>query len=41
VILSIYSRYAVGWMLATCESAALAEKLIADTAPSKESAEAS
>jgi len=31
VILDIYSRYAVGWMLATSESAALAEKLIADT----------
>jgi putative transposase len=32
VILDIYSRYAVGWMLATRESSALAEKLIADTA---------
>jgi len=31
VILDIYSRYAVGWMIATRESAALAEKLIADT----------
>ena len=31
VILDIYSRYAVGWMLAPRESAALAEKLIADT----------
>jgi putative transposase len=31
VILDIYSRYAVGWMLATCESAVLAEKLIAET----------
>jgi len=31
VILDIYSRYAVGWMLATRESAALAEKLITDT----------
>jgi putative transposase len=31
VILDIYSRYAVGWMLAARESAALAEKLIADT----------
>ena len=31
VILDIYSRYAVGWMVATCESAALAEKLIAPT----------
>jgi putative transposase len=29
VILDIYSRYVVGWMVATCESAALAEKLIA------------
>ena len=32
VILDIFSRYAVGWMLATRESAALAERLIADTA---------
>jgi putative transposase len=31
VILDIYSRYAVGWMVATCESAVLAEKLIAET----------
>ena len=31
VILDIYSRYAVGWMVATCESAALAGKLIAAT----------
>jgi putative transposase len=31
VILDIYSRYVVGWMAATCESAALAEKLIAAT----------
>jgi putative transposase len=31
VILGIYSRYAVGWMVATCESAVLAEKLIAET----------
>jgi len=31
VILDVYSRYAVGWMLADCESAALAEALIADT----------
>jgi putative transposase len=31
VILDIYSRYAVGWMLATCESAVLAEKLISET----------
>ena len=31
VILDIFSRYAVGWMVATCESAVLAEKLIAAT----------
>src|SRR6476619_1992497 len=31
VILDIYSRYAVGWTVATRESAALAEKLIAMT----------
>jgi putative transposase len=31
VILDIYSRYAVGWMVATRESAALAGKLIAST----------
>jgi putative transposase len=31
VILDIYSRYVAGWMLATRESAALAEKLISDT----------
>ena len=31
VILDIYCRYVVGWMLATRESAALAEQLIADT----------
>ncbi len=29
VILDIYSRHVAGWMVATCESAALAEKLIA------------
>lgn len=29
VILDVYSRYVVGWTLATCESAALAERLIA------------
>ena len=29
MILDIYSRYVVGWMAATCESAVLAEKLIA------------
>ncbi len=31
VILDIYSRYAVGWLIAERESAALAEKLLADT----------
>jgi putative transposase len=31
VILDIYSRYVVGWMIAHRESAELAEKLIADT----------
>ena len=31
MILDIYSRYAVGWMAATRESAVLAEKLIAAT----------
>jgi putative transposase len=31
VIIDIYSRYVVGWMLADRESAALAEKLLADT----------
>jgi putative transposase len=31
VILDIFSRYATGWMVATCESAALAQKLIAAT----------
>jgi putative transposase len=31
VILDIYSRYAVGWMVADRESAALAERLLADT----------
>ena len=31
MILDIFSRYAVGWMVATRESAALAEKLIAAT----------
>ena len=32
MILDIFSRYAVGWMVATRESAVLAEKLIAATA---------
>jgi hypothetical protein len=31
VILDIFSRYTTGWMVATCESAVLAEKLIAAT----------
>jgi putative transposase len=31
VILDIYSRYAVGWMLASCESADLAKRLIRET----------
>lgn len=31
VITDIYSRYVVGWLLADCESAALAEQLLADT----------
>jgi putative transposase len=31
VIIDIYSRYVVGWLLAEQESAALAEKLLADT----------
>jgi putative transposase len=36
VILDIYSRYAVGWMVATRESAALAEKLITATCGSQD-----
>jgi len=31
VVLDIFSRYVVGWMVATAESAALARRLIADT----------
>ena len=31
VIINVYSRHVVGWMVATCESAALAEKLIGET----------
>jgi len=31
VILDVYSRYVVGWMLAECEKAELAETLIAET----------
>ncbi len=30
-IIDIYSRYTVGWMVATCETAALAERLLAET----------
>ena len=30
VLLDIYSRYVVGWMVAACEAAALAERLLAD-----------
>jgi putative transposase len=30
-IIDIYSRYTVGWMVATCESAQLAERLLFDT----------
>jgi putative transposase len=32
VIVDIFSRYVVGWMIAARESAALAEQIIADTA---------
>lgn len=35
VILDVYSRYVVGWMVASRESAALAERLIRDTAESQ------
>ena len=31
VILDIFSRYVVGWMVATCESSELAKRLIAET----------
>ena len=31
VVMDIYSRYIVGWMVAECESAELAEQLIAET----------
>ena len=31
VILDIYSRYVPGWMVATCESATLAERLLAES----------
>ncbi len=39
VILDIFSRYTVGWMVATHESAALAKKLIAETCRKQEIAE--
>jgi putative transposase len=31
VILDVFSRYVVGWMVATCEAASLAERLLAQT----------
>jgi putative transposase len=31
LIIDIYSRYVVGWLIAESESAVLAEKLLADT----------
>ena len=31
MIIDIYSRYVIGWLIAERESAALAEKLLADT----------
>ena len=39
VILDIFSRYAVGWMVATRESATLAQRLIAETCQKQEIAE--
>ena len=36
VILDVFSRYVVGWMVAHREQAALAERLIAETSPSSE-----
>jgi len=36
VIIDVYSRYVVGWMIAHRESAALAEQLIADTCAKQE-----
>lgn len=36
VILDIFSRYTVGWMVATCESAALAKRLIAESCAKQE-----
>jgi putative transposase len=40
VIIDIYSRYAVGWMLAEVESAELAEQLIAETCTKQDVARA-
>lgn len=37
VIIDVYSRYVVGWMLATCERAELAEALIAESCAREES----
>ena len=39
VILDIFSRYTVGWMVAPCESAALAKLLISETCRKQEIAE--
>jgi putative transposase len=36
VILDIFSRYAVGWMVASCESAELARRLIRESLPKQE-----
>lgn len=36
VVLDIFSRYVVGWMVASCETAALAERLIAETLTKQE-----
>jgi putative transposase len=36
VIMDIFSRYVVGWMVATRESAALAERLIQETCEKQE-----
>ena len=38
VILDIFSRYVVGWMLAHRESAALAQRLIAESCRKQETA---
>jgi putative transposase len=37
VIVDIFSRYVVGWMVAECESAALAKRLIDETATKQQS----